>query len=473
MRLSMWVLADWMKPLAPRVDITQGARELSNVRFLPNSGSLSRSTVYLDADGNGNVLCTSGKDLMVVRGSDVDAVFNDILDCFEHYNDLDARLRDLVAEGADVSSLLDEAGKSLGRYYIITDATYYVQASGGDADAAAGNDALWESLDNGSMPLPAVMHVNRQQGIRTRGRETYVLDIPLISSVVAVTNLFSGNDHVGWLVSASPCDACGRGELHLQDALAPIVVQCLLANAEDDLRMDHAAALSDLLDSGPEGRELANKRLATLGWSRDDPKRIYAVRQFDPSKNPDHVVGRFLERIDPTLVVAGRDGGMYLFANMLLVDETQLEEAMAPVLAACGCAAGRSLRFVDVGDAPVCARAAEVAAEKAGPSRLVVNFDDVKLDYALSIVASGAAADIRHDAVRRLADYDREHDAQLIETLRSYLRNACAATATANELFVHRSTLLYRLERIEEVGQVDLSDPDVRFHLDLSLRLSS
>ena len=472
MRLSMWVLADWMRSPALRADITQGDRELRNVRFLPNSGSLSRSTVYLDADGNGNILCTSGKDLIVVRESDKDAVFNSILDCFEHYNDLDARLRELAAESSDVSSLLDEAGQALGRFYIITDATYYVRASGGDVDAVAGNGALWESLNNRSLPLSAIMHINRQQGIRTRGRETYVLDIPPIGSVVAVTNLFNGNDHVGWLVSAGSDDVCDKGELHLQDALAPIVVRSLLANAEDDLRMNRAAALSDLLDSGPEGRELANSRLATLGWNRDDPKCVYAVRQCDSMKNPNHVVGRFLERIDPTLVVVGRDGSTYLFANMLLVDESQLEEAMAPILSTCGCAAGRSSRFYDVGDAAACARAADVAAEKAGSSRLVVGFDEVKLDYALSVVGEGAAADVRHDAVRRLSDYDVEHDAQLVETLRCYLRNACAVTATANELFVHRSTLLYRLERIEEIGRVDLADPDARFHLDLSLRLS-
>ena len=44
-------------------------------------------------------------------------------------------------------------------------------------------------------------------------------------------------------------------------------------------------------------------------------------------------------------------------------------------------------------------------------------------------------------------------------------------TATAEALFVHRSTLLYRLDRIAEIGKVDLKDADTRFHLDLSLRL--
>ena len=72
MRLSMWVLVDWMKDYGVRAEIPEGPRELRNVRLLPSSGELSRSTVYLDADESGNVLCTCGRDLIVVPGSDID-----------------------------------------------------------------------------------------------------------------------------------------------------------------------------------------------------------------------------------------------------------------------------------------------------------------------------------------------------------------------------------------------------------------
>ena len=100
MRLSMWVLADWLPFENMHVDIQEGPRELRNVRLLPSSGELSRSTVYLDADDNGNVLCLCGYDLIVVPNADIDSVFNGILDCFEHFNELDARLRCKCRDGA-------------------------------------------------------------------------------------------------------------------------------------------------------------------------------------------------------------------------------------------------------------------------------------------------------------------------------------------------------------------------------------
>ena len=473
MRLSMWVLVDWMKDYGVRAEIPEGPRELRNVRLLPSSGELSRSTVYLDADESGNVLCTCGRDLIVVPGSDIDTVFNSILDCFEHYNDLDANLRDLANEGADASEVLDAAGKALGRFFTVADATYFLHAWGGDPTPMNDDETLWETLRNRSMPLPAIMHVNAQQGIRTRGRESYIVDVAPMGTIAAVSNLFDGDKHEGWLVAIGKRPEFSRGYLHIQDALAPIVLRCLLSHASRELRMDRAAVLADLLDSGADGRDMADARLATLGWKRDDPKRIYAVRQHDPMKNPNHVVGRFLERIDPTLVVVDHGGGTLLFANMLLVDEDQLEKTMEPVLATCGCAAGKSPGFTDTGAAQENAQAARIAAQEADRQHPIVGFDDIKLPYALSVLHSDAVADVRHGGIARLAAYDAVHDAQLVETLRVYLACACSATAAAKELYVHRSTLLYRLERIEQVADVSLADPDVRFHLDLSLRLNA
>ena len=70
-----------------------------------------------------------------------------------------------------------------------------------------------------------------------------------------------------------------------------------------------------------------------------------------------------------------------------------------------------------------------------------------------------------------LLTYDREHGTDLVRTLERYLRQDCRLEPTAAELSIHRSTLLYRLQRIEEIGKLDLRDPDVRFNAQLALRI--
>jgi hypothetical protein len=41
---------------------------------------------------------------------------------------------------------------------------------------------------------------------------------------------------------------------------------------------------------------------------------------------------------------------------------------------------------------------------------------------------------------------------------------------TAEALFVHRNTLLYRMERIREISGLDLDNPETRLSIQLALR---
>ena len=53
---------------------------------------------------------------------------------------------------------------------------------------------------------------------------------------------------------------------------------------------------------------------------------------------------------------------------------------------------------------------------------------------------------ILSDGLKTLRNFDSNVDN--CNTLRVYLDNECNASKTANELFIHRSTLLTRLEKI-------------------------
>ncbi|OBJ92123.1 hypothetical protein A5746_14440 [Mycolicibacterium conceptionense] len=60
----------------------------------------------------------------------------------------------------------------------------------------------------------------------------------------------------------------------------------------------------------------------------------------------------------------------------------------------------------------------------------------------------------------------------LLRTLETYLANGGDVRRTAEEMFLHRSTLYYRLERLTEAVGGDLSDGETRFDLMLGLRLA-
>ncbi len=71
----------------------------------------------------------------------------------------------------------------------------------------------------------------------------------------------------------------------------------------------------------------------------------------------------------------------------------------------------------------------------------------------------------------RLLSYSEGKNTDLCNTLHTFLQNNGNVKNTAEELYIHRSSLLYRLERIESLLDVQLSDAEVRFNLMLALKL--
>lgn len=70
-----------------------------------------------------------------------------------------------------------------------------------------------------------------------------------------------------------------------------------------------------------------------------------------------------------------------------------------------------------------------------------------------------------------LEDYDHRQNADLIKTLEAFFTCHGNLSQTAEMLIVHRNTLLYRMNRINEIAQIDLDRPEIRLALHLALTI--
>lgn len=75
------------------------------------------------------------------------------------------------------------------------------------------------------------------------------------------------------------------------------------------------------------------------------------------------------------------------------------------------------------------------------------------------------------DIIRPLADYDAQNRGSLVKTVEAYFAHHGNISQTAESLFVHRNTLLYRIERIEELTRLQLDQANMRLALHLALKL--
>lgn len=99
------------------------------------------------------------------------------------------------------------------------------------------------------------------------------------------------------------------------------------------------------------------------------------------------------------------------------------------------------------------------------PSRLVL-YDSVELEHLISQDESALCAFIERELAGVLGP--EASAVRLRETLACYLDSMCSVEATARELGVHRNTVRYRIERLEQL----LGHPvdSRRLHLEVALR---
>lgn len=89
----------------------------------------------------------------------------------------------------------------------------------------------------------------------------------------------------------------------------------------------------------------------------------------------------------------------------------------------------------------------------------------------LSIVDKDAKRNYYNSVLGKLEQYDKNNKTNYLDFLQTFLDNNCNINATADKMFVHRNTIVYKINKIEELLDRDLSDMEVRVELYLATML--
>ncbi len=76
-----------------------------------------------------------------------------------------------------------------------------------------------------------------------------------------------------------------------------------------------------------------------------------------------------------------------------------------------------------------------------------------------------------HPSLWILKEYDKDKNNELIDTLEKYLHCNLNAVKTAEELFVHYKTVLYRLNRIKELTNLDIENRANMLEIEVGLKI--
>ncbi|RKS78755.1 PucR-like helix-turn-helix protein [Actinomadura pelletieri DSM 43383] len=279
----------------------------------------------------------------------------------------------------------------------------------------------------------------------------------------------------------SPLTARARDEVERAASVIGELLALRLLDAK--LHEDRAHRLLGWLlreDGTEHDRRRASAELIAEGLIEESGEyRVLVLRAPDPHPLSmtrlavDKTMG-FIERWT-TVKVPGTivgDEGVLLFPRR--IDPGRLDRVMSTpgleVIRA-GVGGGRSTLELAVEsflEARLAWRAGLLSPESYGRAAF---WDDMGVDKLLTRlpIESLVPNDLPRGVQRLLA---ASNSALLAETLESYLACSGDMTLTASRLAIHRSTLYYRLDRIREIVDCDLSDGNVRRDLHTGLRIA-
>jgi hypothetical protein len=134
---------------------------------------------------------------------------------------------------------------------------------------------------------------------------------------------------------------------------------------------------------------------------------------------------------------------------------------------------GMSNHFSDIAEARyyfLQARCALFTGCSIDPRRPLYFFSEYALPYMLqNCFGEFPIKYLCPQGLTRLRELNAASNVDYWNTLRVYLDNEMRATQTAKELFLHRSTLLLRIERIRKVMDIDLENPSQRLYIQLCM----
>lgn len=103
----------------------------------------------------------------------------------------------------------------------------------------------------------------------------------------------------------------------------------------------------------------------------------------------------------------------------------------------------------------------------------VAYFPDMHFHVVYDLITSKYPLEVFiHPAIRLLQEYDAENDSNLLSTLEVYLKHKSNPDLAADLLYIHRSTLFYRIKKIRELTGYPLENMDETSEIYFSLQLS-
>ncbi|MED3481555.1 PucR family transcriptional regulator [Bacillus toyonensis] len=109
--------------------------------------------------------------------------------------------------------------------------------------------------------------------------------------------------------------------------------------------------------------------------------------------------------------------------------------------------------------------------EMSGSKEFIEIYQAKEISAILRMIPQDQLKKFYESTLHSLANENEKDHAVLLHTLSVYLETHCAISETAKRLFLHRNTVIYRLEKCEEILGRNIKDPNETLQLRIAFRI--
>lgn len=413
---------------------------------------------------------------------DLEMIFTDIVEIFRKYNNWADSLLNSLIKDEGVEALLDIGSSMLENPINVRDSSLRLIAF------TKNFDYKWHDIKIG---FPPVYETNRVNEIRNSLQKAIHSDTPLVFPPFVeggfsqdyeymFNKITSMQKIIGFVIVIASNRPIQESDKDIVDYICSIL--SLEIQKNENIRSNRGITYHTLIQDLLEGRinsenELSN-RIWNLNWQIK--KNLYImVLHLDQS----HSILEYLLYIRNIFVDIVQNNKCIVYKRkVLMIIDTDLENPidqdtqinLEEFCISFNGYIGISQQFHEISQLEKYVNQAFIAAEL-GEKKLI-RINDYNDYILLDFFGQLKTLDIDlnyfiHPGVKALIEYDIQNSTQYLKTLFIYLKNFRNQNSTAKELHLHRSSVLYHLQKLNKILNVDLNDYDTIFHIQLSLKL--
>jgi len=475
MRLSMWMIANRLHALEPEMHIKEDSpADLVSARI-----AVAPNCVRVYKEGN-DVVCRSGEDYFVLHDIGFDYVFDVVQSVFDFYNEWSTSVHE-AAMDANFQQIVDDCWFLFNNPISMTDSSNRCLAMSSqylDTDV----DDEWAYLSRNH--FASIDFVRRMRNSYNKV-DLYQKNKPVFldSRTVAVpfdtlsTAIYFQDYYCGRITIISKERDVNPGDIQVIKYLINILMPVMYMIQNQDDSEFHRPVFRDLILGKTSSKAMIKAQTDYLEWDMDDVFQVCTLRL--PKTFSDRpgtgMTSNLIRRQSVNTYVTVIDDEIVIIYNLKYMTKEVLIETVQMLLTE------KDKYKIGISSPMEGIFSLKLYYEQScasisygsllDPGKNIYDFYDYALYYIFENNDPYAIYNAMHPDVRFLDRLDHTEDGEWINLLRVFFDNECSLVNTAKALFIHRNTLVYRLNKLKELMHYDMHDQYNRDYIKQSIMM--